>query len=84
MSVADLIGKRDWEEEYRARARLLGGGASRDDFLIVSSAHPLNQQACIADMHFQQTQIKNRPAANERAEAAYLLQKPPIEEDGGT
>ncbi|PJR91817.1 hypothetical protein CN878_18395 [Ochrobactrum sp. 695/2009] len=52
VSVAGLISKRDWEEEYRARPRLLGGGASRDGYSIIPSPRPLNQQACIADMHF--------------------------------
>jgi len=79
-----LICKRDWEEEYRAWGPALGRRSEPDAFLIACPADPLNQQACIADMHFQQTQNENRLAANERAEAAYLPRKPPIEEDGGT
>ncbi|RRY06971.1 hypothetical protein EGJ58_17105 [Brucella anthropi] len=53
-----LICKRDWEEEYRALGPVLGRRSEPDVFLITRPAGLLNQQACIADMHFQQIQMK--------------------------
>jgi len=53
-----LICKRDWEEEYRALAPVLGRRSEPDAFSITRPAGLLNQQACIADMRFQQIQMK--------------------------
>ncbi len=66
--------KRDWEEEYRALVRLLGGGVKPNKSKIGIRAAAYKGQRCNADMHFWVAKKETAPQRSSALGRYSLLQ----------